>query len=134
MSTTATDLLDAIRTHLATFKLPAELASVTVTASRCTPQISVQLAHPDGPEIACALLAWADTLTGVTAHTWRVPDGHSVHLSVTGRLPDGLAVQVYGGLPHTPHGPGGDLAPGTTTPVVLTALRHLADLGEVPTR
>ncbi|MGH3795177.1 MAG: hypothetical protein ACRDSP_09835 [Pseudonocardiaceae bacterium] len=129
---TATDLLDAIRTHLATFELPAELASVTVTAYRPTPQISVQLAHPDAPEIATALLAWADTLTGVTAHAWRVPDGHQVHLSVTGRLPDGLAVQVYGGLPYTPHSPGSDLDPATTTPVLLTALRHLADIGEVP--
>ncbi|MGH3795255.1 MAG: hypothetical protein ACRDSP_10230 [Pseudonocardiaceae bacterium] len=130
MSTTATDLLDAIRTHLATFELPAELASVTVTA--CTSQISVQLAHPEAPEIAGALLAWADTLTAPTAHTWRVPNGHTVHLSVTGRLPGGLTVQVYGGVPFTPHGPGADLAPGTTTPVLLAALRHLATLGEVP--
>jgi hypothetical protein len=34
-------------------------------------------------------------------------------------------------MAFTEHGPGGDLTPGATTPVLLTALRHLATLGEV---
>jgi hypothetical protein len=131
MSTTVTDLLDAIRAHLAAFELPAALASVTVTASRSAPQISAQLAHCDAPEIAAALLTWADTLIAPTAQAWRIPDGHRVHLLLTGELPGGVSVQVYGGMAFTEHGPGGDLTPGATTPVLLTALRHLATLGEV---
>ena len=51
----------------------------------------MQLDGHDLPEIAAALLSWADTLTAVTAHAWRVPSGHSVHLSVTGQLSRGAA-------------------------------------------
>ncbi|HEX2297657.1 MAG TPA: hypothetical protein VHH34_03915, partial [Pseudonocardiaceae bacterium] len=95
---TVPELLDTIRTHLAQFELP-ELCSVTVTASTRALQVSGQLACQEAPEIAAALLAWADTLTDLAGQAWRVPDGSSVHLSITGRLPCGTSVQVYSGVP-----------------------------------
>ncbi len=61
-----------------------------------------------------------------------MPEGGRVHLSVTGRLPGGVPLRVYGGVPFTKHGPGGGLAPGESAPLPLGALRHLADLGQVP--
>ena len=128
MTTTAMDLLDCLRTHLAAFELP-DLCSVH--ASLHEPHITAQLRTQDPPQLATALLAWADTLTQPTAAAWRVPHGHSVHLSITGRLSDGLSVHVYGGMPVTTRGPGSDLPPAITAPVSLATLRHLATPGQV---
>ncbi|MGH3905449.1 MAG: hypothetical protein ACRDTE_14860 [Pseudonocardiaceae bacterium] len=130
MSPTAMDLLDAIRAHLAEFELPAPW-SVTVTCSLAGPGVSAQLAGQEPPEIAAALLAWADTLDGVSAEAWRVPSGDSVHLSVTGRLPGGATLRVFDAAPFTQRGPGADLEPGTRCALRLGSLRHLATLGEV---
>jgi hypothetical protein len=69
------------------------------------------------------LLVWADTLTQVSVEAWRVPNGASVHLSITGQLPGGASLRVYGGIPHTQHGPGADLDPGTATTLLPSALR-----------
>jgi hypothetical protein len=91
----------------------------------------MQLACHQPPQIASALLAWADTLTEVTAEAWRVPGGDSVHLSVLGQLPGGVSVRVYGGVPFTQHGIGGDLAPDASKTVPLAVLRERATLGEV---
>ena len=131
MTTTVVDLLDAIRAHLADFEL-SDLCSVTVTTSSLTPQVSAQLAGHEPPEIAAALLGWADTLTEPAADAWRVPSGDTVHLAVTGRLPGGASVRVYGGVPFHEHGCGADLTPGARTPLLLRALRPIAALGEVP--
>ena len=94
---TTIDSLHAIHTHLGEFELPP-IASIHINTSTSAPQISVQLACQEPPAIAVALLAWADTITDVTAHAWRVPHGDSVQLSVTGLLPYGVSVEVYGGL------------------------------------
>jgi hypothetical protein len=130
MTTTATDLLDSIRAHLTAFELPA-LWSVNVTRSVSGPNVSVQLACHEPPEIASGLLVWADTLIGVTAEAWRVPSGDTVHLSVTGQLPDGASIRVYGGVVFTEPGIGADLTPDASTTVALVALRGWAALGEV---
>ncbi len=126
--TTTVDLLDSFRAHLAAFELP-ELCSVHV--SRYGPNVSAQLACQQPPRIASGLLAWADTLTEVTAEAWRVPCGDSVHLSVTGCLPGDVSVRIYGGVPFTEHGPGADLAPNARTTVPLTVLREQATIEEV---
>ena len=131
MTTNALELLDALRAHLTEFEVP-NLYSVNVAASMHAPQVSAQLIAHDLPEIAAALLAWADTLIEPAADVWRVPSGESVHLSVTGRLPGGADIRIYGSVPFTERGPGGGLASGATAPVLLGALRHLVDLGEVP--
>ncbi|MGH3776567.1 MAG: hypothetical protein ACRDRR_12695 [Pseudonocardiaceae bacterium] len=127
MSTTG-DLLAALCAHLNEFELPA-MASVHVSLS--APQVTVQLTRHDPSTIAQGLLAWADTLTQVTAHAWRVPQGNSVHLSVTGLLAGGASVLVYGGLWATHCSLGADLAPDATTTIPLAALRHTATVEEV---
>jgi hypothetical protein len=83
------------------------------------------------PEIARWILACADTLIETTAEAWRVPRGDSVHLAVTGRLSEGVLVQVYGSLPYTPHGIGADLTPGASKTVPWAVLRERATPGEV---
>lgn len=130
MTATAMDLLDSIRAHLAEFELP-DMWSVHAVTSFSGPNVDVQLARRESPEIAGALLAWADTLTGVTAEAWRVPNGESVHLSVIGRLPGGVSVRVFVGVPFTGRGLGGDLAPDASKTVPLVVLREWATLGEV---
>ncbi|MGH3900883.1 MAG: hypothetical protein ACRDTA_22090 [Pseudonocardiaceae bacterium] len=130
MTTTAIDLLDSLRVHLAAFELP-DLWSVHVVASLGGSNVTVQLARRESPEITSALLAWADTLTGVTAEAWRVPAGDCVHLSVIGRLPGGASIRVYRSVPFTRHGLGADLAPDASTTVPLAVLREQATLGEV---
>jgi hypothetical protein len=125
---TTGDLLAALCAHLAEFELPA-IASIHV--SRSAPQVTVQLTHREPSVIAQGLLAWADTLTGITAQAWRVPQGDSVHLSVTGLLTCGASVLVYGGLWANHSGLGADLAPDATTTIPLAALRHAATVEEV---
>jgi hypothetical protein len=122
--TTTVDLLDAIYTHLAEFELPAFASVHVATPLPGEEGVTVQLRCHDLPEIASALLAWADTLTAVTAQAWRVPSGHSVHLSVTGQLTRGARIRVYGGMPFTGCGIGADLAPDATITVSVPALRH----------
>jgi hypothetical protein len=130
MSTTTIDLLEALGTHLRDFELPPACSAHLTTYSG-GPQVSLQLATRHLPEIACGLLAWADTLTHVTTEAWRVSCGDSLHLSVIGQLPEGIEVQVYGSLPFTEHGIGADLAPGASTTVPWAVLRERATLGEV---
>ncbi|HXT45837.1 MAG TPA: hypothetical protein VN748_17265 [Pseudonocardiaceae bacterium] len=124
--TNTVDLIRALNTHLDEFELPA---MASVRASAYTSQLTVQLPASAPSSIAAGLLAWADTLTDITAEAWRDPHGDSMHLSVTGLLPDGTTVEIYGALPINDHGPGADLAPGATTTVTLATLRHLATPG-----
>jgi hypothetical protein len=125
------DLLDAMSTHLAAFELPAFASVHVATPIPGEEGITVQLGGHDLTEIAAALLAWADTLTAVTAQAWRVPSGHSVHLSVTGQLTRGARIRVYGATPFTGCGIGADLAPDATTTILLAALRHVSTRQEV---
>jgi FtsP/CotA-like multicopper oxidase with cupredoxin domain len=130
MTTTVIDLLNALRTHLSVFEIPAP-CSAHLTTYPGGPQVTMQLARHQLPETTHSLLAWADTLTEVTAEAWRVPSGDSVHLSVTGRLPEGVLIRVYGGVPFTKNGISCDLAPDTSTTVPLAVLREWATPGEV---
>lgn len=123
MSSSIVDLLAAISEHLTDFELPP-VASIHITAAMSAPQVSVQLTHCDPHAVAQGLLAWADTLTQVTAQAWRVPHGDSVHLSISGSMVSGASVLVYGGLPTNRGGLGTDLTPGATTTVPLAALRY----------
>jgi hypothetical protein len=128
--TTTTALLNAIRAHLADFELP-ELYSINITKSLSGPSVTAQLACHTLPQIAGALLAWADTLTSPAIEAWRVPSGTEVHLSVIGRLPGGTRVAVYGGVAFTAHGIGKDLAPDASITVPLAVLRERTTLGAV---
>ena len=130
MTTTTVDLLAALGTHLTEFELP-DIASVHLSNYTSGPPITVQLPCTAPPPIAAALLAWADTLTHITTEAWRVPRGDSLHLSITGQLPSGVPVQVYGALPLTTLSLGAGLDPGATTTVTLATLRHLATPGQI---
>ena len=66
MSTTVVDLLDSLRAHLSSGELPAPCA-VNVTTFSGGPDVSMQIACRASSETAAGLLAWADTLTGITA-------------------------------------------------------------------
>ncbi len=125
LTITVIDLLDSLRAHLSSCDLPAPCA-VNVTTFSGGPSVSAQIACRASRETAAGLLAWADTLTGITAEAWRVPTGGSVHLSVTGHLPDGVSLRIYGAVPCTEHGLGADLAPDAAATIPLAALRHLA--------
>jgi FtsP/CotA-like multicopper oxidase with cupredoxin domain len=128
--TSTIDLLAVLGAHLAAFELPA-IASVHLAGYTSGPEATVQLCGRAPAAIAAGLLAWADTLTEITAQAWRVPRGDTVHLSVTGRLPSGTQVLVYGGLRVTDLRLGAGLEPGATTTVTLATLRHLATPGQV---
>ena len=128
MSTSIVDLLTAISTHLAAFELPP-VDSIHITAGLAAPQVIVQLTGRDPAALAQGLLAWADTLTQVTAHQRQNPHGDSAHLSITGSLPDATVVLVYGGLPANSGELDVDLCPGTTA-LPLAALRHAATTQE----
>jgi hypothetical protein len=123
--------LVALADHLTAFDLPAALASTSVHQEITGHSVTVQLCCRVHPDLAAALLAWADTLTGVTAEAWRPPSGDSVHLSITGRLTDGSPVTVYGGLSRTVQVFGPYLEPGDRRALPLTVLREWADLGGV---
>ena len=128
--TTTVDLLAAISAHLAEFELPAT-ASVHIAQGMTGPEVTVQLSCHTPSEIVRGLLAWADTLTEVSAEAWRITSGDSVHLSVTGRLPGGIAVLVYGRLAATGCAVRTDLSPDATATIPLAALRHATSEGEV---
>ena len=129
-TTNTTELLAALGTHLAEFELPA-IASVHLCGYTSGAPVTVQLSCGAPAAIAAGLLAWADTLTEITAEAWRVPQHHSVHLSVIGRLPGGTSVQVYGALRVTDLSLGAGLEPNATTTVPLSILRHLATPGQI---
>jgi hypothetical protein len=124
------DLLAALCAHLAEFELPA-IASVHLGSALAASRVTVQLTCHQPPAIAQELLAWADTLTDVTAQSWRAPRDDSVHLSVTGRLAGGASVLIYGGGWGTHRSLGADLPPEATTTIPLSRLRHAGTIEEV---
>ena len=132
MTPTAIDLLAATRIHLCDFELPQPWSvTVTIRTGQSERDLDVQSYCLEPPEIAAELLIWADTLTEVIAGAWRCPDGHSLHLSVTGRLPNGAVLRVFAGTPYTANGLGAGLNPDDTTVLSLSALRLLATPGQV---
>jgi hypothetical protein len=130
MSTHADHLavLATVSEHLTAFDLPYGIASTEVRQELVGHRVIVQLNAQVLPDLAVTLLAWADTLTGVTAQAWRTPAGDSVHLTLTGRLADGSPVKVYSGLPHEVQVFGPYLEPGDHQNIPLGLLREWADL------
>jgi hypothetical protein len=93
--------LNAIHDHLVTFDLPEPWRlAVTADCLSGREHVSVQLRSRSLPHVAVVLLAWADTLTELSAEAWRTPDGSSVHLAVCGQLADGTTVRVFDGVDH----------------------------------
>jgi hypothetical protein len=105
MTTTPTTAMTLLHTtamlaaHLAHHAVP-EPASLTVTTRNDHSEITTQLRSHTVPAVAADLLAWADTLSVVTAKAWRPPAGDRVHLSLTSTLtsPASTAkLRVFGG-------------------------------------
>ncbi|MCA1709709.1 MAG: hypothetical protein LC808_43110, partial [Actinobacteria bacterium] len=127
--TTIYDPLAALCARLAEFELPA-IPSVHAGDALSASQVCLQLTYHEPSAITQGLLAWADTLTQVTAQAWRIPPDDSVHLSVTELLPGSVSVQVDSGLWGTHRGLDSDLSPGATTIIPLPMLRHAATVEE----
>jgi hypothetical protein len=127
--TSTVDLLAALCAHLTAFELPAIASVHAVASAGGSPDITVQLGCREPDALAQGLLVWADTLTDVTAQAWREPGGDWVHLSVTGLLPGGASVRIYGGRRITDRAPGAGLEPTAATTGPLVTLRHLATPG-----
>jgi hypothetical protein len=85
--------LDKLRGHLADHDLPT-VVSVIASAQRVSMQIS---GHDSDTDLCAGLLAWAGTLLDPHARLWPLPDvGGMAHLTVTGDLPGGLPIEVFG--------------------------------------
>lgn len=128
MTSTATmgRLLDSIRDHLKAHHLPAEIASIAVTYYTVDDErITVHLTPALVPALAASLLDWADTVTTITVTAWRPPHGQTVHLTLSGRLPDSTPVEVYGGVDYS-EALFGDLQPGGRQGVALSMLHQWA--------
>ena len=83
-------------TELGELSLPVPVqitASGTATDGRAV--LSAQLRGGNLAQLAAGLLAWADTLTGVTVWFWCSGEG-SLHLYVYGRLTCDRLIQVWG--------------------------------------
>jgi hypothetical protein len=93
-------LLGSIREHMTAHRINVEIDSVRADA--CDGGIiAVQLTHNPLPRVAAGLLAWANTLTNVTAAAWRFRYGDNVHLRITGQLPDAIRIEVYGAVAYS---------------------------------
>lgn len=128
MTTSATmvQLLGSIRGHLSTFDLPAQIASVKVGCDALDGELAtVHLRPSQLVALASALLSWADTLTQITVTAWRPPHGETVHLTLSGRLPDTTSVAVFGGIDYI-EALFGDLQPDGRQGVALSVLRSWA--------
>ncbi|MEU7788606.1 hypothetical protein [Amycolatopsis sp. NPDC049159] len=120
--------LDAIRDHLDLHVL-GPVASMNVTSG--SDPIWVQLgARRELSEVASALVTWAETLDEVSAQIWRTPAGTSVHLIVSGRMPCGVPVRVYGAVEFS-EGLFPDLPVGSRQDMPVFVLRQWSRSGEV---
>ncbi|MBV9161310.1 MAG: hypothetical protein JO309_17040 [Pseudonocardiales bacterium] len=107
---------------------PPEPTSLTVETRNAHSELTAQLRSTTLPTVAGDLLAWAETLTMVTAQAWRVPQGDRVHLSLAGTLTDpapAIELDVFGGVNHDPED-FVDLEPGEHRVILLAQLRTWA--------
>jgi hypothetical protein len=123
-------LLGSIREHLRTYRLPTEIACIEAGCDSLKGEhVTVQLQYRQLADLAAGLLNWADTLTHVTVTAWRPARGESVHLILTGQLPDATRVTVYGGVDYADT-LFGDLQPGGRHGVALSVMRGWAAGGQ----
>ncbi|HET9253584.1 MAG TPA: hypothetical protein VFO16_00090 [Pseudonocardiaceae bacterium] len=117
----------ALAAHLADHTLP-EPALLAVTTRYGRSELRVQLRSHTLAGIAADLLAWAQTLSAVTAGVLRMSAGDWAQLSIASTLtgPAGEAVlDVHGGCVHDPVLIT-DLPPGGTRTVPLEQLHSWA--------
>jgi len=124
---TTVDLLTAIRDHLAEFELPEPFTvDVEHQPAHGYEHVCVHLdAKRSLPAVAAVLLAWADTITAVTVSVWCPPHGETLHITVHGRLAEGITIRVYGCVSSTATSL--DMSADETRTVSLALLRAWAD-------
>lgn len=126
-----TNLTTELRAMLAHLDAHPELPDpVAVHIRRYSQEtVTVQLHNTGLADVATALVAWAETITDPSAEVWSIPDRDLVHLSVSGRLPDGTSFQVFDVVDRDDTVFGPDIEPGATQSMPLFALRSLTDYG-----
>jgi len=94
-----TELVAAVREHLAAFAVPDPVAVELATVGD---PLRVQLRSADLAGICSDLLTWADTLDRISAQVWRLDEGRTLHIALHGRLAGGVPIVVYGMCLHCP--------------------------------
>lgn len=126
-NTRLSGLLAAVAEHLAVFADVPMPVLVNTYAGWCKEEpVTFQLdCETTLSELSRSMLAWADTLTGVTASVYRYEraDGDRMHLYVYGQLTDGTKVAVYGAADYLP---AVELESGTRRPLDLAQLQAWA--------
>jgi hypothetical protein len=87
--------------HLVQHDLPEPTSLHLTTNTLDKAEARVQVHSNSLANTARLLLAWANTLTGMSLRAWRLTGGTSVHLDVDARLtgPDGeVVLTVFGGV------------------------------------
>jgi hypothetical protein len=119
--------LRAVADHLDRHDLPTP---VGINVSVYGRTVVIQLRETGLRLTSGALLAWARTLADVTVEAWRPPTGHSVHLTVSGRLDSGQLLHVYDAVDFDA-ATFPDMPEGSKHDVSLTVLHMWASAGEV---
>ncbi|MGW5053143.1 hypothetical protein [Actinokineospora sp. NPDC004072] len=93
------DVWAAFEEHVAelgelSLPVPVQVSASGIVAAAGEPVLSAQLRGGNVAQLAAGLLAWADTLTTVTAWFWCSEGG--LHLYVYGRLTCDRLIQVWG--------------------------------------
>lgn len=117
--------LSTLQAHLARHRGLAGPFNVSIDVDTVRANVVVQLdSNHRLTAVAGGLLAWADSLTEVTAEAWRPRSGDTVHLSVSGVI-GGVSVRAYDATPldETVFG---DLAAGERRLITLGQLRSWA--------
>ncbi|HEV7976139.1 hypothetical protein [Amycolatopsis sp.] len=117
----------AVMAHLERHDLAAPVGINIATYGR---SVTIHLQATGLGDVCAALLCWARSLADVTVEAWRPPTGDSVHLNVAGRLPTGLLVHVYAGVPFDA-ATFPDLPTGARHDLSVTVLHVWASSGEV---
>jgi hypothetical protein len=118
---------ETLAAHLADFQLP-EMALLGVLTEGGRSEVRAQVQPHTLVGIAAELVIWAQTLSTLAIHVWRVPEGDRVQLSIASTLtsPVGeVGLTIYGGCPHDPSLIV-DLPPGDKRTVTLGQLRTWA--------
>ncbi|WP_026423173.1 hypothetical protein [Actinokineospora inagensis] len=94
-----TTVLTAVAQHI-------ELCGLTDATHFTAPDLHhdavIQLASDNLCQSSNQLLTWAATLVDPSAHAWRPPHGHRVHVDIIGTISNDIVVRVYIGVAFDP--------------------------------
>ncbi|HWD04077.1 MAG TPA: hypothetical protein VG674_16685 [Amycolatopsis sp.] len=124
-STSGTARLAAVVTRWVRETPAPEPASISLRPERR--EVALQPSTVFGDPVATlgALLIWTHQLTGITGDWWHTAGG-DLHITLTGRGPCGVTVQVYSSIPYRIARSQVALAKGKTESVTPDELYRLA--------